>query len=114
MPEFSANGAGVGEGDAGDEEALLACGKFGRDGGDLSGSLAFAVDDFGEILAQGAMEVHLGEPEIGNGRGLERPHDFLARDLTGAKCLEQRIGFRGRHGGKMPIEGDLKMQIEVA
>ena len=47
------------------------------------------------------MSVHLGEAEIGNGRGLEALQDFFPADLTVTKALEQGTGFVDRHGKKM-------------
>ena len=100
--EFFSQCAALFGGDAGDEHLLAVLQKFRRDFDDLFGSLARAENHFGEILAELAVGVDLGEAEIGDGRGLEGAQDFVARNFSGAKLLQQLNGSGGCHGCRMP------------
>ena len=56
-------------------------------------SLAFTIDHFGKILAQGAMEIDLGKSKIRHGGGLEGVQDLSGIDFAGPKAIEQFTGF---------------------
>jgi hypothetical protein len=83
--------------DARDEHALFAFQNFCGDVNDLHRRFARAENHFWKTFAQRAVRVHLGEAEIGRGRGLKSAQDFFARDFPGAKFFQQLNGFRSRH-----------------
>ena len=100
--EFFAERAGMVIGDPGDQHRLFLLQKFGRDFDHLFRRLAGAKNDFGEIFAERAVHVHLGEPQIGHRCGLEGVQDFLLRNFPRAKLFQQLRGFGHCHGGTMP------------
>ena len=104
-PEFLAQGARVVRGDARDQDALFVVKKFGGDTHNLRGSLAGAVNDLREALAEGAVGVHAGKGELGDGRGLKGAKDFVAAHGAGAKLLEQPDGIGCRHAKSIAGKG---------
>jgi hypothetical protein len=43
------------------------------------------------------MSVHLGETQVGQGRGLKSPQHTVGADLAGPKVFEKLYGMGGRH-----------------
>jgi hypothetical protein len=84
------------------QQALLVFADSHGDLHDLLGRLVFAVNDFGKVLAQGAMEVHLGKTKFRQRSRLEGVQDLGATDLSGAKLFQQRNGFSRCHEARMP------------
>ena len=84
--------------DPGDQDAILAFQQFGRYLKDLLRGFARAENDLWKTFAQRPMRVHLGEPEVGQRRGLERAHNGIATDASRAKLFKQFDGFLRGHG----------------
>ena len=101
VAEFFAEQAGVFDGDARDEDALLASHEFGGDFNDLGGSFACAENDFGKAFAKRAVGVHLRETEIGDRRSLEGVEHVVAADTAGTELFQQLDGFGFGHVIKM-------------
>jgi len=100
--EFLAKEAGVFDGDARDEDALFAFEELGGDFDDLFGCFAGAKNDFGKILAERAMRVHLGETEIYGGRRLESLQNLGPAHSARSEFFQQFRGFRCGHTANMP------------
>src|SRR5689334_5514709 len=76
-----------------DEKPLRIARNPRRDSNDLRRSLAFAIDHFGKILAQGAMEIDLGKSKICHRRRLEGMQNLSGINFAGPKAIEQFTGF---------------------
>ena len=55
-----------------------------------SGRLALGEDDFGHAVAQGAVVVHLGEPEVFKRHVPHAPHGYVDIYRAGAYLFEER------------------------
>ena len=100
--ELPADEARVFDGDARNEDALFPREEFSGDFDNLTGRFAGAKNDFGKILAQRPMGVHLGKAEVGDGRGLEGAQHGFAGRAAGAKIFQQLAGFGSCHWRSMP------------
>src|SRR5262245_11735702 len=87
--------------DARHQEALFAscnlCGDFHY----LLWRFAFTVDHLRKIFPQRSLQIHLGEPDIYNGRPLKSLQHLLAAYRARAKLLQQSDRFRCRHAASM-------------
>jgi hypothetical protein len=72
-----------------------------RDGGDLGRSFAYAEDDFGEPLSQGAMVIDACEPEVLERSGLHGGNDprrgGVGIERAAAHVMKQLPEFRRGH-----------------
>ena len=100
--ELPSNRARLVFSDPRDEQALFSFENLAGDLGNLVGSLAFAINNLGEILAQRAMQVHLGKSQISQRRGLESTQNLAGSDAPRAKLLQQSDGFGRCHNQRLP------------
>src|SRR3954470_9626955 len=92
-------------GDARHKESFLVTSDARGNGRDLERGFAFAIDDFGEVLTQRPMQIHLSEPEVRYRRSLKRVQDFLHAGFTRAKPLEKVSSFFTRQRGEDATSG---------
>ena len=81
---------------------MVAFGDGGGDGRDLAGRLAQPEDDLGKALAGRPVMVDLGEPEVGQGFGPQRPQEGLVglgrRPRAGLDFIKHLSQLFGAHG----------------
>ena len=79
-----------------------------------SGRLTLGEDDFGHAVAQGAMVVHLGEPEVFKWHVPHAPHGCIDIYRAGAHLFEQRTHLVLVHDARIseslrrPVSGGLR------
>ena len=85
-------------GGPGCQDISVVSGEPAEDIGNLFRRFALAEDHLGHALAEGAVVVDLGEPQVFEGQVTEAIDGFVGRELAPANLIEQIFQCLGVHG----------------